>query len=65
MALSSVGNIYLVCVILENFNTCLYGNKVTDLFEANTITVTHYYCPERKNYNKWDTGSHKKEFEEY
>ena len=46
IGLSSVGKIYLVCGILENAKTSLYGNKVADLFEINPINFTFCYCPE-------------------
>ena len=36
---TSVRKIYLVGGVLENSKTCLYGNKVVGLFEANPITV--------------------------
>ena len=49
--MSSVGKIYVVCGILENTKTCLYGNKEADLFEANRMAVIFCYCPEMKNYS--------------
>ena len=36
--LSSVGKIYLVYGILENVKTCLYGNKVADLKQIQSLS---------------------------
>ena len=52
IGLSSVGKFYLVYGILENAKTCLYGNKVADLFEIDPITFTFCYCPELTNNRK-------------
>ena len=50
IGLSSVGIIYLVCWILGNVQSSLYGNKVADFCEINPITFMFCYCPETKNY---------------
>ena len=50
IGLSTVGIICLVCWILGNVQSCLYGNKVADFFEINPITLMSCYCPETKNY---------------
>ena len=39
IGLGIVGITYLVCGILENSMTWLYGKKAVDLFETNPITV--------------------------
>ena len=52
--LSSVGKIYLICGVLGNAKTCLYGNKVADFFEINPITVIFCYCPDMKNHRTSD-----------
>ena len=38
IGLSSVGKIYLVYGILENVKTCLYGNKVADLKQIQSLS---------------------------
>ena len=48
IGLSFVEKIYLIYGILENAETCVYGNKADDVFETNPITVTFCYCPEMK-----------------
>ena len=48
IGLSFVEKIYLIYGILENGETCVYGNKADDVFETNPITVIFCYCPEMK-----------------
>ena len=38
IGLSSVGKIYLVNEILENVKTCLYGNRVADLKQIQSLS---------------------------
>ena len=33
IGLSPVGKIYIVCALLQNAHTCLYGNMVSEYFE--------------------------------
>ena len=44
IGLSSVGKIFLVYGILENVKICLYGNKVTDLKQIQSLSR------DKKNY---------------
>ena len=37
IGLSSVGKMYLVCALLPNFITCLYGNQTSEFFEPPTL----------------------------
>ena len=41
--LSSTGKICLVCGLLQNVKTCLYGNKVSEYFEMNPMTLVEYF----------------------
>ena len=41
--LSSVGKMYIVCVILQNAITCLYGNQVSEYFDLDPPTVQEYF----------------------
>lgn len=41
--LSPVGKMYVVCGILENAHTCLYGNLVSDFFDVNPPTLVEYF----------------------
>ena len=43
VGLSSIGKIYLVCGLLPNARTCLYGNKVSEYFEMDPITLEEYF----------------------
>ena len=43
VGLSSVGKIYLVCGLLQNARTCLYGNKVSEYFEMVLMTLEEYF----------------------
>ena len=35
LGLSSVGKMYIVCTLLRNSLTCLYGNSTSEFFECN------------------------------
>ena len=41
--LSPVGKIYVVCSILENAHTCLYGNLVSDFLDVNPPTLVELF----------------------
>ena len=41
--LSSVGKMYVVCAILRNALTCLYGNQTSEFFEMEPPTLHEYF----------------------
>lgn len=41
--LSTVGKMYFVCVLLENAQTCLYGNQVSEMFDITTPSLNGYF----------------------
>ena len=41
--LSPVGKIYFVCALLENAQTCLYGNQVSAMFDIDPPTLNDYF----------------------
>ena len=41
--LSSVGKMYVVCAILHNALTCLYGNQTSEFFEMEPPTLQEYF----------------------
>ena len=41
--LSSVGKIYVVCALLRNALTCLYGNQTSDFFGLEPPTLQEYF----------------------
>ena len=41
--LSPLGKIYFVCALLENAQTCLYGNQVTQMFEIDPPSLNDYF----------------------
>ena len=41
--LSSVGKMYVVCAILRNALTCLYGNQTSEFFEMEPPTSQEYF----------------------
>lgn len=41
--LSSVGKMYVVCAILRNALTCLYGNQTSTCFQLDPPTVEEYF----------------------
>lgn len=43
IGLSPVGKMYLVCGILQNAHTCLYGNIVSDYFDLNPPSLQNYF----------------------
>ena len=43
IGMSPVGKIYLVCGILQNAHTCLYGNLVSDYFNLDPPSLQDYF----------------------
>ena len=43
IGLSSVGKMYLVCAILRNALTCLYGNATSEFFRLDPPTLADYF----------------------
>jgi hypothetical protein len=43
IGLSSVGKMYVVCALLRNAITCLYGNQTSDYFEHDPPTLEEYF----------------------
>ena len=43
IGLSSVGKMYLVCALLRNAITCLYGNQTTEFFDLEPPTLEDYF----------------------
>ena len=43
ISLSSVGKTYVVCALLQNALTCLYGNQTSDFFELDPLSVQDYF----------------------
>ena len=41
--LSPVGKMYFVCALLENAQTCLYSNQVSQLFAIEPPTLSDYF----------------------
>lgn len=41
--LSSVGKMYIVCALLRNALTCLYGNQASEFFNLNPPTLNEYF----------------------
>ena len=42
--LSSVGKMYLVCALLHNARTCLYGNLTSEFFGLEPPTLQQYFA---------------------
>ena len=43
IGMSSVGKTYLVCALLHNSLTCLYGNKTSQFFNLDPPTLEEYF----------------------
>lgn len=43
IGLSPVGKIYLVCALLQNARTCLYGNMVSEFFDVAPPSLQEYF----------------------
>ena len=44
ICLSSVGKMYIVCAILHNALTCLYGNQTSSYFDLNPPSLQEYFA---------------------
>ena len=44
IGLSSVGKLYIVCALLQNAITCLYGNKTSTYFDLQPPNVQEYFA---------------------
>ena len=43
IGLSSVGKMYIVCALIQNAITCLYGNQTSEFFELEPPTLNEYF----------------------
>ena len=43
IGLSSIGKMYLVCALLRNAITCLYGNQTSAFFDLEPPTLEEYF----------------------
>ena len=43
IGLSAVGKIYIVCALLRNALTCLYGNNTSAFFDVKPPTLEEYF----------------------
>ena len=43
IGLSSVGKMYIVCALLRNAVTCLYGNQTSEFFDLEPPTLEEYF----------------------
>ena len=44
IALSSVGKMYVVCALIRNALTCLYGNETSKYFGLEPPTLQEYFA---------------------
>ena len=44
ISLSAVGTLYIVCEILRNAMTCLYGNYTSEFFDIDPPTLQDYFA---------------------
>ena len=44
IGLSSVGKMYIVCALLRNALTCLYGNTTSEFFGFDPLTLQQYFA---------------------
>ena len=44
MGLSSIGKLYVVCALLRNALTCLYGNSTSSYFMLDPPTLEEYFA---------------------
>ena len=44
IGLSSVGKMYIVCALLRNSLTCLYGNNTSEFFECDPPDLSAYFA---------------------
>ena len=43
IGMSRVGKVYIVCSILQNAHTCLYGNQISETFEIDPPAIRNYF----------------------
>ena len=43
VGLSAVGKMYIVCALLTNARTCLYGNKTSNFFQLDPPDLNYYF----------------------
>ena len=43
MGLSQIGKMYLVCALIQNAITCMYGNQTSNYFDLNPPTVHEFF----------------------
>ena len=43
LQLSAIRKMYLVCAILQNAHTYLYGNKTSKYFELQPVNIADYF----------------------
>lgn len=44
IGLSSIGKLYIVCAVLQNALTCLYGNLTSEFFHLQPPTLQDYFA---------------------
>ena len=44
IGMSSIGKMYIVCALLHNARTCLYGIKTSSFFELEPPTLEEYFA---------------------
>ena len=44
IGLSSIGKLYVVCALLRNVLTCLYGNSTSSYFKLDPPTLEEYFA---------------------
>lgn len=43
IGLSQIGKMYLVCALIQNAITCMYGNQTSNYFDLNPPKVHEYF----------------------
>ena len=43
LGLSPVGKVYVICALLQNAHTCLYGNMISDYFNLESPSLQEYF----------------------
>ena len=44
IGLSNIGKLYIVCAVLQNALTCLYGNLTSEFFDLHPPTLQEYFA---------------------
>ena len=44
IGLSNIGKLYIVCAVLQNALTCLYGNLTSEFFDLQSPTLQDYFA---------------------